>query len=141
MRIVSAPQGRAAWYDRSPLTIHSFFYQSLGAHGESIRMLYTVPAGRVFLLAGGELTLHRDGVAISNPWASASITLNSASLAADHLSQVIVIVNVLGSRVSTVLGGGLFLSAGDILRGMTVDYSNGGAVAHALTFSGTEFDA
>jgi len=136
-----AGTGRTAPYDRAPASV-SKVYSAAGVapHGETTRFTYTVPAGKLALVASVVASAVRVTAAAPVGYAFAAVKLNDGTVNAP-----IVIAAEIGNTVDSDarMNGTpqLVALAGTVITGTTADGSTGGTFNYELGAIIYEFTA
>lgn len=136
MRISGPGAQILQYFDRSPVTIiRSYTAGAVSPHAATVRDTYTVPNGRVLYLAYFMGMLMR--VATTTTASLAMISLQIGTVA---VVNVPLRSSAIGDYASVNTPIGIFLPAGTVVRIVTSDLSNLGAINYDTSWLGVEFD-
>lgn len=137
--VVAGPQ---ELYDRNPVQqAQTYFNDSLIPAAEIARWSYTVPSGKISLVAVASLWAMRQSAATGLGEVSVTIELTPSGGSAQRLLFRSFVSNTVGASVGAEIGTSMFLLAGDRIRGLTADTGTGGTVEFQLSAQVIEFDA
>jgi hypothetical protein len=125
-------------WDRNPLPVVTSYAAGInGGVGPSQAWSYTVPSGRLFLIAAANCEIGRFALPTTVNYGHAYIQINGITAV-----QVFYSGNTQGSFTRDSLDGGpMVLRAGDLVAGFFQNTDVGGQYFFTLDLAGTEFDA
>jgi len=134
---------RPEWYDRNPASKCDQYQNTLSPHGQTVRLTYTVPAGKKAMVELLQADVFRRTVATTAAYPSSSwnLTPSGESIKYILLSTLTPEQNAIGDKDYRELGATLALFPGDKVEGITVDGGTGGTAMYYLSYKITEFDA
>lgn len=142
MNLFQTSTARPVAIDRNPTDRGAYFVNAGTApHGSTVRVTYTVPAGKKFFLSYIQSDYLRET-------AAAPVGLTEIfALVVTPLPQntvpfrIMSLDNNVGAVRSAILQPGLNASAGSVISITTSDASTGGTAKYSCSFHGIEYDA
>ena len=125
------------WYDRGLTSIIDNYGGTVGPHGATVRLDYTVPVGYNLKMHAIWYFTQRITVATSGPLFKADITINPVGSALRNLLDVRSIINVAEDIVIDRLFQDLWFAAGDAITFESTDLSTGGTITFNLGYFGS----
>jgi len=125
------------FYDRAPILINNTFESAaLAPHAETSRSLYTVPAGRRFMLLSAVAWFKR--VTAGAPVGNVRLMIKVDGTG--YCIYISTVKNAVGDTEGQVIGSGPLLLATDTIDIRTQDLSTLGTVDYLISYQGIEFD-
>lgn len=133
---------RLLYYDRTAVT-HALNsnLNGLAPHALTIRWTYTVPAGRVAYVESAQVTAWRETAAAPLGTVGAVVRCTPVAGVLCNIVGAWLFDNTVGARQAEALGSMGYLSAGDVIDGITFDQGVGGTASYRVDAKYTEAQA
>jgi hypothetical protein len=121
--------------------VNHFAYADASPHSPTVRITYTVPAGKKAMVELLSCRVNRVTAATTLGSAQAWWALTPSGGTEKYLLMASLRTNNVGDNREHGIGATLIMLAGDALKGYTCDTSTGGTCDYFLSLKITEFDA
>jgi len=129
--------------DRAPTQDQAYYNGvNVAPHSGTLRDTYTPSSGRLAMICGGHIQIHRKVAASSAGLAYASVELRSGATPICTLAYLLVpYTNTIGDSVLVPIQSGLIFDENIDLKVFTGDGSTGGNIDYSIQIAVMEFDA